>query len=142
MSQCMHGVNFLTGVMYKLFLCSTFQFLCDILRQRKHLPCLASVTQQLSCSVSTMKPHSTVVEAPPSTSSTMDQKVFQEEEEEDAAEYYHFIPKAVWFTKILSFQADVIYNCIMTILSPFLGFFSSVTESYRSCHICREVCCP
>lgn len=59
----------------------------------------------------------------------MDQKGYQVEEKED--EYYYFLPKAAWFTKIISFQADMIYNCIMTLLSPFLAFFSTANESYR-----------
>ncbi|KAM7275772.1 hypothetical protein ACFE04_017638 [Oxalis oulophora] len=42
------------------------------------------------------------------------------------------IPKpAKWVEKILSFEADIIYNCLISILSPFISIFTMFTESYR-----------
>ncbi|CAN1769665.1 SEI1 [Linum perenne] len=36
-----------------------------------------------------------------------------------------------WFTKLLSIQSDIIYNCILSLLSPFLTLSSIFSESYR-----------
>lgn len=57
------------------------------------------------------------------------------EKDKEGEYYYHLIPKEDWFTKIISFQADIIYNCIMTLLSPFITFFSIASDS---CHLAEE----
>ncbi|EEF47404.1 seipin-1 [Ricinus communis] len=54
-----------------------------------------------------------------------------EKKEEEEEGYYSPIPKADWFTKILYFQSDIIYNCVVTLLSPFKLVSSMLYESYR-----------
>ncbi|GAV76421.1 Seipin domain-containing protein, partial [Cephalotus follicularis] len=42
---------------------------------------------------------------------------------------FQIIP-ADWVTKVISFQADIIYNCLVTLFSPFISLFSMLSESY------------
>jgi seipin len=46
-------------------------------------------------------------------------------------EYCNLIPKADWFTQIIYFYSDTIYNCIMALLSPFIAIFSIASDSYH-----------
>ncbi|XVF56463.1 hypothetical protein PTKIN_Ptkin06aG0122700 [Pterospermum kingtungense] len=54
------------------------------------------------------------------------------EEQEQQVEAYHVIPKpADCFTSLISLQADILYNCFVTVSSPFLTLFSVASESYH-----------
>ncbi|XVF06969.1 hypothetical protein REPUB_Repub06bG0097000 [Reevesia pubescens] len=54
------------------------------------------------------------------------------DKQEQEVEAYHVIPKpADWFTSLLSLQADILYNCFVTLSSPFFTLFSVASESYH-----------
>lgn len=54
------------------------------------------------------------------------------EEQEQEVEAYSVIPKpADWLTSLISLQADVLYNCFITLASPFSTFLSVASESYH-----------
>ncbi|WJZ85875.1 hypothetical protein VitviT2T_005387 [Vitis vinifera] len=53
-------------------------------------------------------------------------------EEEEEEEYSFLMAKPPpWFTVLLSFQADLIHNCIFTLLAPVTTLFSILSESYQ-----------
>ncbi|XVE62191.1 hypothetical protein DITRI_Ditri06bG0098800 [Diplodiscus trichospermus] len=53
-------------------------------------------------------------------------------EEQEHEEAYHFIPKpADWFTSLISLQADILYNCFISLSSAFFALFSVASESYH-----------
>ncbi|KAH7571425.1 hypothetical protein JRO89_XS04G0049100 [Xanthoceras sorbifolium] len=56
----------------------------------------------------------------------------EENEEEEEEENNQLILKpAEWFPKLLSLQADIIYNCILILISPILSLLSVASNSYH-----------
>lgn len=67
------------------------------------------------------------IDPPPSPLTEME---FQEESEKE--EFLPLILKpSEWFTKLVSLQADVIYNCIVNLSSPICSLFSVASDSYQ-----------
>ncbi|XP_050383480.1 seipin-1 [Argentina anserina] len=69
----------------------------------------------------------TVMESP-----TFDPYAYEDEEDEFEDESSYLIPKpSDWFPKLVSLQADLIYNSILFLLRPIFTLFSLAYESYR-----------
>ncbi|CAL1352904.1 unnamed protein product [Linum trigynum] len=56
----------------------------------------------------------------------------EEEEQQQSYYYYHLeIPEPNWLAKLLALQSEIIYNCLVTIFSPFLTLSAIASDSYR-----------
>lgn len=60
-------------------------------------------------------------------------------DEDEAEEVKYLIPKpSEWFPKLVSLQADLIYNSILTVCHPILCLFSIASESYHQAEEAKE----
>ncbi|XP_059669048.1 seipin-1-like [Cornus florida] len=99
----------------------------------------------LSSSLSTMQAHqrrkhhlrtaTTAVPPPPN--------IMKEEEEVVVVveDYNYLLPipnPFFFFTKFLSFQAEIIYNCLVSVFSPFISIFSLATESLYQAKVAKD----
>lgn len=61
------------------------------------------------------------------------------EAEAEAEEVEYLIPKpSEWFPKLVSLQADLIYNSILTLCHPILCLFSIASESYHQAEEAKQ----
>ncbi|CAN0859624.1 SEI1, partial [Linum grandiflorum] len=77
---------------------------------------------------------------PPANQARKKKEMAIEKEKQDS--YYNHqrlvvVPHQHWFTKLVSFQSDIIYNCIVSLLAPFLTLSSMASESYRMTEMAR-----
>ncbi|KAA8533412.1 hypothetical protein F0562_031155 [Nyssa sinensis] len=95
-----------------------------------------------SCRHLKRRPHrtsSTTATPPPPTPTSMTE---EKEKEEDVEILGNNLPipnpSYALTTKLLSLEADIIYNCLVTLLSPFISFVSLASESFRRAEEAKE----
>lgn len=54
-----------------------------------------------------------------------------EVEEEELKNYFPVPNPMLWFAKLIILQADIFYDCLVVLLSPFLFLFSLLSEAFR-----------